>query len=117
SLEIPVHSRWRHFAIDGDDLWMRIAATARWPSAAARARAEFDLAIISVLLDAGAGATWRYHDALTDRNVGRSEGLALASLAMFCGGAFFAKIRRGRGRGAKKPGETQGPVVFLAPHS
>ena len=92
SLEIPFHSRWRHFAIDGDDRWMRIAATARWPSAAARARAEFDLAIISVLLDAGAGATWRYHDALTGRNVGRSEGLALASLAMFCGGLFSAKL-------------------------
>src|SRR5215470_4978644 len=92
SLEIPFHSRWRHFSIDGDDRWMRIAATARWPSAAARARAEFDLAIISVLLDAGAGATWRYHDALTGRNVGRSEGLALASLAMFCGGLFSAKL-------------------------
>jgi hypothetical protein len=92
SLEIPFHSRWRHFAIDGDDRWTTIAATARWPSVAARARAEFDLAIVSVLLDAGAGATWRYHDAVTGRNIGRSEGLALASLAMFCGGLFSAKL-------------------------
>jgi hypothetical protein len=92
SLEIPFHSRWRHFAIDGDDRWITVAATARWPCVAARARAEFDLAIVSVLLDAGAGATWRYRDAVTGRNIGRSEGLALASLAMFCGGLFSAKL-------------------------
>ncbi len=92
SLEIPFHSRWRHFAIDGDDRWTTIAGTARWPCVAARARAEFDLAVVSVLLDAGAGATWRYRDAVTGRNIGRSEGLALASLAMFSGGLFSAKL-------------------------
>ena len=92
SLEIPFHSRWRHFAIDGDDRWITVAGTARWPCVAARARAEFDLAIISVLLDAGAGATWRYRDTVTGRNIGRSEGLALASLAMFCGGLFSSKL-------------------------
>jgi hypothetical protein len=91
SLDIPFHSRWRHFAIDGEDRWMRVAEAVRWPSAAVRARAEFDLAIVSVLLDAGAGAAWCYHDAATGRNIGRSEGLALASLAMFCGGLFSAK--------------------------
>jgi hypothetical protein len=90
-LEIPFHSRWRHFAIDGDDRWMPIAALERWPSRTARARAEFDLAIISVLLDAGAGVTWRYRDLVTGRNIGRSEGLALASLDMFRGGLFSAK--------------------------
>jgi hypothetical protein len=92
SLEIPFHSRWRHFAIDGDDRWITVAATAGWPGVAARARAEFDLAIVSVLLDAGAGATWRYRDAATGRSIGRSEGLALASLAMFGGGLFSAKL-------------------------
>jgi hypothetical protein len=92
SLEIPFHSRWRHFAIDGDDRWITVAATARWPGVAARARAEFDLAIVSVLLDAGAGATWRYRDAATGRSIGRSEGLALASLAMFGGGLFSTKL-------------------------
>jgi hypothetical protein len=90
-LEIPLHSRWRHFAIDGDDRWMPVAAGERWPSRTARARAEFDLAIISVLLDAGAGATWCYRDSVTGRNLGRSEGLALASLDMFRGGLFSAK--------------------------
>jgi hypothetical protein len=91
SLDIPFHSRWRHFAVNGEDRWMKVAEAVRWPSAAVRARSEFDLAIVSVLLDAGAGAAWRYHDAATGRNIGRSEGLALASLAMFCGGLFSAK--------------------------
>ena len=47
----------------------------RWPDRAARARAEFDLAIVSVLLDAGAGPTWRYRDAADrrgDRPLGRA---------------------------------------------
>jgi hypothetical protein len=91
SLDIPFHSRWRHFVIEGEDRWNTVAGAASWPSSAARARAEFDLAIISVLLDAGAGAAWRHHDAATGRAVGRSEGLALASLAMFCDGQFSAR--------------------------
>lgn len=91
SLEIPFHSRWRHFVVDGDDRWKTITETAHWPSVAARARAEFDLAIVSVLLDAGAGAIWRYRDGATGRDIGHSEGLALASLAMFRDGLFSAK--------------------------
>lgn len=90
SLDIPFHSRWRHFVVDGDDRWAEPAAATHWPDAAARARAEFDLAIVSVLLDAGAGAAWRYRDAPTGRDIGRSEGLALASLAMFRDGVFSA---------------------------
>ena len=93
SLDIPFHSRWRHFVIDGVDRWAALAATAAWPDAAARARAEFDLAVVSVLLDAGAGPTWRYRDASTGRDIGRSEGLALASLAMFADGLFSESPR------------------------
>ncbi|MGJ5179324.1 URC4/urg3 family protein [Bradyrhizobium oligotrophicum] len=88
--DVPFHSRWRHFVVGGVDRWAAIAGTVSWPDAAARARAEFDLAITSVLLDAGAGASWRYHDAVTDMRIGRSEGLALASLDMFASGAFSA---------------------------
>ena len=88
--EIPFHSRWRHFVGDGCDRWADLAGQHRWPDAAARARSEFDLAMISVFLDAGAGATWRYRDPVTGSAVGRSEGLALASLAMFADGAFSA---------------------------
>jgi hypothetical protein len=47
------------------------------------ARAAFDLAITSVLLDAGAGTEWKYRDAATGLTAVRSEGLALASLRWF----------------------------------
>ncbi len=52
-LDIPFHARWRHF----------LAGTPDFPSGgdpAALARARFDLVILSVLLDAGAGPGWRY---------------------------------------------------------
>jgi hypothetical protein len=89
-LKVPLHARWRHFVFGGRDLWAETAAKVRWSDAQARARAEFDLAIISVLLDAGAGPDWRYRDAATGLTVGRSEGLALASLRMFEAGLFSA---------------------------
>jgi hypothetical protein len=90
SLEVPFHSRWRHFVMSGDDRWAALADNTAWSDRAARARAEFDLAIVSVFLDAGAGPTWRYQDPKTELAIGRSEGLGLASLAMFAGGVFSA---------------------------
>jgi hypothetical protein len=93
ALDIPLHSRWRHFVIDGVDRWAALAATAAWSDKTARARAEFDLAVVSVLLDAGAGPNWRYRDAASGRDIGRSEGLALASLAMFGEGRFSESSR------------------------
>jgi Protein of unknown function (DUF1688) len=90
SLDVPFHSRWRHFVVNGND---RAAALARSRDAddpAARARAAFDLVMISVLLDAGAGPQWRYGDTASGQSIGRSEGLALASLDMFVAGAFSA---------------------------
>lgn len=94
SLEIPFHSRWRHFVVSGVDRFEAIAQVAAFPDAAARARAQFDLAIISVFLDAGAGAQWRYADKESGQSIGRSEGLALASLDMFMRGAFSANPAR-----------------------
>lgn len=88
SLEVPLHARWRHFVFGGHDVWRDIAASVPWRDAAARARAEFDLAVVSVLLDAGTGPAWRYHDAASGLTVARSEGLALASLRMFASGVF-----------------------------
>src|SRR3984957_21341200 len=90
SFEVPFHSRWRHFVMNGDNRWADIANQTHWPDRAARARAEFDLAIVSVFLDAGAGPSWRYRDPVTGSAVGRSEGLGLASPAMFAAGAFSA---------------------------
>ncbi|MFK4489446.1 URC4/urg3 family protein [Bradyrhizobium sp. USDA 336] len=93
TLDIPFHARWRHFVLGGVDRWARLADAASWPDRAARARAEFDLAIVSVLLDAGAGAAWRYRDSVTGADVGRSEGLAIASLDMFASGLFSHDAR------------------------
>jgi hypothetical protein len=88
SLDVPFHSRWRHFALGGEDRWAAIDDATPWDDAADRARSAFDLAITSVLLDAGAGPQWAYREPDTGARVGRSEGLALASLAMFAQGAF-----------------------------
>ena len=93
TLDVPFHSRWRHFVADSDNRWAAIASRKQWPDPAARARAEFDLAIVSVFLDAGAGPTWRYRDPKTGTAIGRSEGLGLASLAMFAEGLFSADPR------------------------
>ncbi len=86
-LDVPYHSRWRHFEAGGADRWTVLAATLP-ADRAERARARIDLAIVSVLLDAGAGADWRYADAATGMTLARSEGLGVASLRMFAAGAF-----------------------------
>jgi hypothetical protein len=88
TLDVPFHSRWRHFVVAGEDRWAAIDGAKRWADAAERGRAAFDLAIVSVLLDAGAGAKWRYRDAVSGNEIRRSEGLALASVDMFAAGAF-----------------------------
>lgn len=90
SLDIPFHARWRHFAVGGRDRWGALRREARFPDAAAAARAAFDLVILSVLLDAGAGPDWRYREAATGAVLARSEGLAVASLDAFATGGFAA---------------------------
>lgn len=95
SLEIPFHSRWRHFNAGGIDRWARLAAdidSSTPPDE--RARIRFDLAVTSVLLDAGAGDRWRYHDPDTGERYGRSEGLAVASFNAFRDGLFSAEPGR-----------------------
>jgi hypothetical protein len=87
-LDVPVHSRWRHFVFGGRDLWNEIVLQAKWESTEAAARSAFDLVITSVLLDAGAGGGWRYHDRATGLVAARSEGLALASLRWFESGGL-----------------------------
>lgn len=86
TLAIPFHARWRHFVVNARDVGQELLA--RIPDPAARARAAFDLAVVSVLLDAGAGMAWRYRDAATGAELSKSEGLAMASLRMFEAGAF-----------------------------
>jgi hypothetical protein len=57
---VPLHSRWRHFGAGGVDRKAEVDAQLAGRSALDVARAQFDLAVISVLLDAGAGPQWRY---------------------------------------------------------
>ncbi|WP_244610452.1 URC4/urg3 family protein [Microvirga pakistanensis] len=91
SLEIPFHARWRHFSAGGHDRWGAVMHGARWSNAGEMARSAFDLAIVSVLLDAGAGPQWRYQEGRTGETYARSEGLAVASLDMFVSGAFSSR--------------------------
>jgi hypothetical protein len=94
TLDVPFHSRWRHFVANGEDRWGRIERAVEWRDAGERARAAFDLAVVSVLLDAGAGPDWTYRDPASGARVGRSEGLALASIDMFAAGAFSSDRHR-----------------------
>jgi Protein of unknown function (DUF1688) len=84
-LTVPYHSRWRHFSIGGFD---RAALVAPGADSAEAARARIDLAVVSVLLDAGAGSGWRYREAATGAVLSRSEGLAMASLRAMESGLF-----------------------------
>ncbi len=85
SLDIPFHSRWRHFEAGGMD---RVAPLLAGIDGAERARIRFDLAVTSVLLDAGAGTVWRWRDPDTGVELARSEGLGVASLHLFASGAL-----------------------------
>jgi len=75
NLVIPFHARARHF----------VAGAPKLPEGdpATRARAAFDLVILSVLLDAGTGPGWRFSDSVSGGIYTRSEGLAVASQRMF----------------------------------
>lgn len=88
AIEIPYHSRWRHFEAGGVDRGADLdrALAGRDPVDAALAR--IDLAIVSVLLDAGAGARWSYAERETGARFARSEGLGVASFRAFAAGAF-----------------------------
>lgn len=88
TLDIPYHSRWRHFAAGGRDRWMRLSAQLTGWSREEIARTRFDLAVTSVLLDAGAGEAWRYREPASGEVYSRSEGLAIASFDLFAGEVF-----------------------------
>lgn len=90
-LAVPFHSRWRHFDAGGVDRTSLIAPDI---DKAERVRARLDLAIVSVLLDAGAGKGWRYREAETGLTIGRSEGLAVAGLRAMQQGLFSSDPAR-----------------------
>ena len=90
-LAVPPHSRWRHFMAGGVN---RAAWVAPGADPAEAARAHIDLAIVSVLLDAGAGAGWRYYEEKTGHTFARSEGLAVASFRAIELGIFSADLKQ-----------------------
>ncbi|HAG45478.1 MAG TPA: DUF1688 domain-containing protein, partial [Gammaproteobacteria bacterium] len=81
-LDVPYHSRWRHFETSAGDLTKTILGKPA-PGDLEYCRVAIDLSVVSVLLDAGAGGTWRYRDEITQTQYERSEGLAVASVRMF----------------------------------
>jgi hypothetical protein len=85
---IPFHSRWRHFEAGGRDRWAELAPRLASLAREEIARRGIDLAVISVLLDAGAGPDWSYREPGSGETFARSEGLAVASFHMFAAGAF-----------------------------
>jgi hypothetical protein len=87
-LNIPFHSRWRHLEASGLSHVKRLEERLAGLPPIERTTAKFDLAIASVLMDAGAGSLWQYVDPTTKRVFRRSEGLAIASFQMFYEGVF-----------------------------
>lgn len=93
SLDIPYHARWRHFSVGGRDRWAELARKLSGVSRTELARIRFDLAVTSVLLDAGAGPAWRYREPSTGDTYARSEGLAVASFDLFAAGGFSSAAK------------------------
>ncbi|KAG0337153.1 hypothetical protein BG000_005753 [Podila horticola] len=100
--KIPPHTRLRHFDVGNKDRVGQLVES--WKSRVdimETTRRLVDLIVVSVLLDAGAGDKWAFEvkpDNIQKGNVARSyarsEGLALASLAMFKEGRFSSDIHR-----------------------
>jgi hypothetical protein len=87
-LHIPLHSRWRHFNAGGIDRKAQLDQMLAHLPLASRGHAMIDLAMVSVLLDAGAGPEWKYVEPATGQTFTRSEGLAVASFHAFTAGLF-----------------------------
>jgi Protein of unknown function (DUF1688) len=86
---IPFHSRWRHLSIEGQDRWQQHASPRLSQlDKSELARVKIDFIFVSVLLDAGAGANWRFQEPRGGAYFARSEGLALASFYLFLAGAL-----------------------------
>lgn len=87
-LKVPAHSRFRHFEAGGVKRLAALEHALEGLSPRERARTLTDLVVVSVLLDAGAGMRWRYREPDTGCALGRSEGLAIASLNWTKSGAL-----------------------------
>ena len=88
NLDVPYHSRWRHFNVGDLDRIHVVNEILAGLMPRERCRAKLELAIISVLLDAGAGDVWGFVDNNSGSRHKRSEGLAIASLYAYGDGVF-----------------------------
>ncbi len=93
SLQIPAHSRFAHFDAGGVARLAELKRALAHEAPMERGRVLVDLVVTSVLLDAGAGARWRYREPVTGLALGRSEGLAVASLAWVKSGGLSSRGR------------------------
>ena len=93
-LHIPLHSRWRHFEAGGVDRKDELDRMLTGLTRSSRAQAMIDLTVVSVLLDAGAGADWKYVEPATGKTFTRSEGLGVASFHAFVSGMFSSDKNR-----------------------
>ena len=86
-LRVPWPSRLDRLRLGGHDRLH--AVRARYEGEPdERARVLVEIAIISILLGAGAGQRWRYRERQTGIELGRTEGLALASFHAYVEGLF-----------------------------
>lgn len=90
-LNIPFHSRLAHFRPGGINRleWPELNFSNK--SSIEKVRMLIDLIIPSVLLDAGAGNTWKWFEEKTNKTFTRSEGLGVASFHMFLNKRFSSK--------------------------
>lgn len=92
-LKIPFHSRWGHFSVGGVNRKSLLMKRIDDLDAMEKARTQLDLVITSVLLDAGAGADWKYFEEESKKSFSRSEGLSVASFHMFLSGVMSSDRR------------------------
>ncbi|KAI0365166.1 DUF1688-domain-containing protein [Pilatotrama ljubarskyi] len=88
---IPPHGRWRHLDAGRprvQPLIEKWKASPNPPDTKEICRRLIDLFLVSVLLDAGAGNAWTYKEETSGQTFSRSEGLGVASIAMFEQGFF-----------------------------
>jgi hypothetical protein len=93
-LHIPFHSRWRHFEAGGVNRKAQLDHLLAAIPPAERVHSFIDLAVVSVLLDAGAGPDWKYVEPATGKTFTRSEGLGVASFHAFTAGLFSSDKNR-----------------------
>jgi hypothetical protein len=104
TLEIPFHSRWGHFRPGGINRVDQLDKKLKELNIADKlevARVKLDLVITSVLLDAGAGAEWKYDEKISGKSFNRSEGLGVASFYLFMDGSLGEGSLKATAKGLK----------------